>query len=149
MTFYTYNYLTNRNETWQYARLIIILILLAIFAGLFVHYLRHRWNVKYKDLSVITGVVILLFLGFQINGIMSLKASNVQANAITTTIKEVGKRLDVKPTTISVNGTTTSNNLLFKTSKGYYRTTYNSDGSAFVLEKVTLTNPKIKIVKGQ
>ena len=147
MTFYTYGYLTSHHETWQYVRLTIILVLIIIFIGLFIYYLRHRWNVKYKDLSIITGVVIFLVLGFQINSLVSLNASNAQTNTITATVKEVAKRLDVKADSVCVNATTTTDNLLFKTSKGYYRADYNSDGSAFVLERLSLHKPKVTIVK--
>ncbi|MDT6979907.1 DUF3290 domain-containing protein [Levilactobacillus zymae] len=147
MTFYTYGYLTTQHQTWQYLRLGIIIALLIVFIGLFVYYLRHRWNVKYKDLSVITGVIILLVLGFQVNGLVTLHTNSETTGAITSTVKEVAKRLDVKPQTIAVNATTTTSNLLFKTPKGYYRADYNSDGSAFVLERLTLHHPKVTLTK--
>lgn len=147
MTFYTYGYLTTHHQTWQYLRLGLIIALLVVFIGLFMYYLRHRWNVKYKDLSIITGAILLLVLGFQVNGLMTLHTNSKTTGAITSTVKDVAKQLDVKPQTISVNATTTTTNLLFKTPKGYYRADYNSDGSAFVLEKLTLHQPKITIVK--
>lgn len=145
MTFYTYGYLTTRHQTWQYARLILIIVLLALFIWLFVYYLRHRWNVKYKDLSIITGTVILLVLGLQLNGLDN--ASVVQNGAITDTVKTVAKQLKVKPQQVCVNATTTTDGLLFKTPKGYYRAAYNSDGSAFVLEKLSLYHPQVTIQK--
>lgn len=55
MTFYTYHYLTTQHSTWQYLRIALLIALLVAFMGLFFYYLRHRWNVKYKDLSIITG----------------------------------------------------------------------------------------------
>lgn len=147
MTFYTYNYLTTKHQTWQYLRLVVIIILLAIFMGLFIYYLRHRWNVKYKDLTIITGTVILLVLGFQINGLVNLHTSSEQTGAITATIKTVAKQLKVKPQHICVNATSTTDGLLFKTPRGYYRADYNADGSAYVLERVTLHHPQITIQK--
>ncbi|PTM21590.1 hypothetical protein DA798_09425 [Lactobacillus sp. PFC-70] len=147
MTFYTYGYLTTRHQTWQYARLILIIVLLALFIWLFVYYLRHRWNVKYKDLSIITGTVILLVLGLQLNGLANLHAIVVQNGAITDTVKTVAKQLKVKPQQVCVNATTTTDGLLFKTPKGYYRAAYNSDGSAFVLEKLSLYHPQVTIQK--
>lgn len=147
MTFYTYGYLTTKHATWQYARLVLIIALLAVFIGLFIYYLKHRWNIKYKDLSIITGTLILLVLGFQVNGLVTLHINSVQTGTITATVKTVAKQLNVAPAKVAVNATTTTNGLLFKTPKGYYRADYNSDGSAYVLEKVTLHHPKVTLQK--
>lgn len=147
MTFYTYDYLKDQNQGWQYLRFILIAVLIVVFIGFLAYYLQHRWNVKYKDLTVITGAIILLFIGFQINDLANMHSGSEQTSAITSTVKEVAKRLDVKPQKIYVNETSSTDNLLFKTPKGYYRTDYNSDGSEFVLEKLTLHDPKITITK--
>jgi hypothetical protein len=147
MTFYTYGYLTNHHNTWQYARIGLLIALLIVFIGLFVYYLRHRWNVKYKDMSIITGTLLLLVLGFQINSLVSLRSATEQTGAITSTITTVAKQLHVAPTNLAVNATNTNTNLLIKAPQGYYRLDYNADGSAYVLEKVQLHRPKITLVK--
>ncbi|MGX6429544.1 DUF3290 domain-containing protein [Levilactobacillus yonginensis] len=147
MTFYTYGYLTTHHNTWQYARIALLIALLAIFIGLFIHYLRNRWNVKYKDLTIITGTLLLLVLGFQVNSLVSLQSATKQTGEITATVQQVAKQLKVRPTQLSINTTSTGNDLLVKAPQGYYRLDYNSDGSAFVLEKITLENPKITLVK--
>lgn len=147
MTFYTYGYLTTHHNSWQYLRIGLIIALLAVFIGLFVYYLRHRWNVKYKDLSIITGTLVLLVLGFQINGLVSLRSATEQTGEITATVKNVAKQLDVRPNKLAVNATTTNTNLLIKAPNGYYRLDYNADGSAYVLERVQLHRPQVTIVK--
>ncbi|KRN01235.1 hypothetical protein FD13_GL001198 [Levilactobacillus senmaizukei DSM 21775 = NBRC 103853] len=147
MTFYTYGYLTTHHNTWQYARIGLLIALLVVFIGLFVHYLRNRWNVKYKDLSIITGVLLLLVLGLQINSLVSLQSATKQSGEISATVQQAAKHLKVSPSSLSINSTSVSDNLLIKSSQGYYRLDYNTDGSAFILEKVTLENPKIKLVK--
>lgn len=147
MTFYTYGYLTAHHNTWQYARIGLLIALLVVFIGLFVHYLRNRWNVKYKDLSIITGVLLLLVLGLQINSLVSLQSATKQSGEISATVQQVAKHLKVAPSSLSINSTSVGDNLLIKSSKGYYRLDYNADGSAFVLEKVTLESPKVKLVK--
>ncbi|MFC6290347.1 DUF3290 domain-containing protein [Levilactobacillus angrenensis] len=147
MTFYTYGYLTTHHSSWQYLRIGLIIALLAVFVGLFVYYLRHRWNVKYKDMSIITGTLLLLVLGFQINSLVSLRSATEQTGEITATVKNVAQQLDVQPSKLAVNATTTNTNLLIKAPSGYYRLDYNSDGSAYVLERVQLHRPKVTIVK--
>ncbi|UIF29227.1 DUF3290 domain-containing protein [Levilactobacillus brevis] len=147
MTFYTYGYLTTQHSTWQYVRIGLLIALLVISIGLFVYYLRHQWNVKYKDLSIITATVLLLVLGLQINSLVSLQSATKQTGQITSTVQQVAQQLKVKPAKLSVNATTTGSDLLVKSPKGYYRLVYSSDGASFVLEKLTLEHPQIKLVK--
>lgn len=147
MIFYTYSYLTTQHSSWQYVRIGVLIALLIVFIGLFVYYLRHQWNVKYKDLSIITATVLFLVLGLQINSLVSLQSSSKQTGEITATIQQVAKQLKVKPAKISINATSIGSDLLVKSPKGYYRLVYSSDGATFVLEAVTLKNPQIKLVK--
>ena len=147
MTFYTYGYLTTQHSTWQYVRIGLLIALLVVSIGLFIYYLRHQWNVKYKDLSIITATVLLLVLGLQINSLVSLQSATKQTGQITSTVQQVAQQLKVKPAKLSVNATTTGSDLLVKSPKGYYRLVYSSDGASFVLEKLTLEHPQIKLVK--
>ncbi|NLR31744.1 DUF3290 domain-containing protein [Levilactobacillus tujiorum] len=147
MTFYTYSYLTTQHSSWQYVRIGVLIALLIVFIGLFVYYLRHQWNVKYKDLSIITATVLFLVLGLQINSLVSLQSSSKQTGEITATIQQVAKQLKVKPAKISINATSIGSDLLVKSPKGYYRLVYSSDGATFVLEAVTLESPQVKLVK--
>ena len=147
MTFYTYGYLTTQHSTWQYVRIGLLIALLVVSIGLFIYYLRHRWNVKYKDLSIITATLLLLVLGLQINSLVSLQSATKQTGQITATVQQVAKQLKVQPAKLSVNATTTGSDMLVKSPKGYYRLVYSSDGASFVLEKLTLEHPQIKLVK--
>lgn len=147
MTFYTYHYLTTQHSTWQYVRIGLLIALLVVFIGLFAYYLRHQWNVKYKDLSIITATLLLLVLGLQINSLVSLQSASKQTGQITATVQQVAHHLKVKPAKVSVNATTTGTDLLVKSPKGFYRLVFSSDGASFVLEKITLENPQVKLVK--
>jgi len=147
MTFYTYSYLTTQHSTWQYVRIGLLIALLVVSIGLFIYYLRHQWNVKYKDLSIITATLLLLVLGLQINSLVSLQSATKQTGQITATVQQVAKQLKVQPAKLSVNATTTGSDMLVKSPKGYYRLVYSSDGASFVLEKLTLEHPQIKLVK--
>lgn len=138
MTFYTYNYLHATQHTWQYARVIVISILVVVFILFMLHYLRNKMDIKYKDLSVIIATLLLLILGMQYDDYSNIKSSSQQTGQMTTLVKEVAKRLEVQTDEVSVNATSQNQNLLVKTPKGYYRVDFNTDGSQFVLEKVDL-----------
>lgn len=138
MTFYTYNYLDSSQNIWQYARIVIICVLVLAFILFLVRYLRHRFDIKYKDLSIIFGTLLLLILGMQYNDFSNIQNSIKQSGQITTVMEKIAKQLKVSKYSISVNSTTPDDNVLVKTPKGFFRVDYNADGSQFVLEQVAL-----------
>ncbi|MFD1125027.1 DUF3290 domain-containing protein [Lentilactobacillus raoultii] len=138
MTFYTYNYLHSSQDIWQYARITITCVLVLIFILFLVHYLRHRFDIKYKDLSIIFGTLLLLILGMQYNDFSNIQNSIKQSGQITTVMEKIAKQLKVSKYSISVNSTTPDDDVLVKTPKGIFRVDYNADGSQFVLEQIVL-----------
>lgn len=138
MTFYTYNYLHQSQGNWQYARMIILSVLALIFIVFLIHYLRNRLDVKYKDLSIIVGTLLLLILAMQYDDFSAVQSASKQTGQITTVVKESAKRLGAAPQKVSINSTSQNANLMIKTPKGIFRIDYNSDGTQFVLEKVEL-----------
>lgn len=150
MTFFTYDYLHQSQSNWQYGRIAVISVLAVIFILFLIHYLRNRMDIKYKDLSIIVATLLLLVLALQYNDFSSIQSSSKQTGQITQTVKQVANRLHVRPKTVSVNSTNVNANLMVKTPRGYFRVDYNSDGSAFVLEKVELDSAsKIKVEEVQ
>jgi hypothetical protein len=83
----------------------------------------------------------------QINSLVSLRSASEQTGEITGIVTNVAQQLRVSPKKLAVNATTSNTNLLIKAPDGYYRLDYNSDNSAYLIEKVTLHQPKIKLVK--
>ncbi|EHO52362.1 DUF3290 domain-containing protein [Lentilactobacillus kisonensis] len=149
MTFYTYHYLNTSQGNWQYARIIVLSILALIFMIFLIHYLRNRLDVKYKDLSIIVGTLLLLILAMQYDDFSSMQSATKQTGQITTVVKESAARLKISPSRVSINSTSQNANLMIKTPKGFYRIDYNSDGTQFVLEKVALHDPNNVTVKGE
>lgn len=150
MTFYTYDYLKNSQSNWQYGRIIILSLLAVIFILFLIHYLRNRMDIKYKDLSIIVATLLLLVLAMQYNDFSAIQSSSKQTGLITSTVKQVAKRLHVRPKTVSVNSTNVNANLMVKTPDGFYRVDYNPTGTEFVLERVELdSQSKIKVEEAE
>lgn len=95
-------------------------------------------DMKYKDLTIIVGTLLLLILAVQYDDFSAIQSASQQTGQITQTVKQVAKRLDLRPGVVSINSTTQNANLMVKTPDGYYRVDYNADGTQFVLEKVEL-----------
>ncbi|KRM39466.1 DUF3290 domain-containing protein [Lentilactobacillus parafarraginis] len=149
MTFYTYNYLHASQSTWQYWRIALTSVLVIVFILFLLHYLRNRFDIKYKDLTIIVGTLLLLILGMQYNDFNTIQSSIKQSGQITTLLDKIAAELDVSKTTVSVNSTTPNDNVLVKTPKGYFRVNYNTDGSQFVLETVQLRDTNRVKIEGE
>ncbi|WP_040537831.1 DUF3290 domain-containing protein [Lentilactobacillus parafarraginis] len=149
MTFYTYNYLHASQSTWQYWRIALTSVLVIVFILFLLHYLRNRFDIKYKDLTIIVGTLLLLILGMQYNDFNTIQSSIKQSGQITTLLDKIAAELDVSKTAVSVNSTTPNDNVLVKTPKGYFRVNYNTDGSQFVLETVQLRDTNRVKIEGE
>lgn len=110
MTFYTYNYLHASQSTWQYWRIALTSVLVIVFILFLLHYLRNRFDIKYKDLTIIVGTLLLLILGMQYNDFNTIQSSIKQSGQITTLLDKIAAELDVSKTTVSVNSTTPNDN---------------------------------------
>ena len=121
MTFYTYQYLQGSQSKWQYGRIIVLSVLAIIFIGFLIHYLRNRMDMKYKDLTIIVGTLLLLILAVQYDDFSAIQSASQQTGQITQTVKQVAKRLNLRPGVVSINSTTQNANLIVKTPDGYYR----------------------------
>ncbi|TLQ21253.1 DUF3290 domain-containing protein [Lentilactobacillus parafarraginis] len=111
--------------------------------------MRNRFDIKYKDLTIIVGTLLLLILGMQYNDFNTIQSSIKQSGQITTLLDKIAAELDVSKTTVSVNSTTPNDNVLVKTPKGYFRVNYNTDGSQFVLETVQLRDTNRVKIEGE
>ncbi|GKS81165.1 hypothetical protein LPAF129_08510 [Ligilactobacillus pabuli] len=146
MQFYTYQYLVENQAKFPYLRVVIITVLALSVLGLSVRYLRNKGEIKYKDLAVIAGTMLILFLALQFNDYTNFKTSVQQSGQQVELVKKIAHSLKVKPERLSVNQAQTGNgDLLIKSPKGYYRVLFSSDNSGYMLEKVELTAGKIEV----
>lgn len=146
MTFYSYQFIVSNQNQGQYLRIAIICALVVVTLLLMLQYLRHRWDVKFKDLAVIAGTFLMLTLAYQYNDFTNLQASSKQNGQIIATVKQVAHQLNVKPQTLAVNNPSQANTgLLVKSANHYYNVVYNADGSEFVLQRVSLVKTRITV----
>lgn len=124
----------------------IITILVISVVALSVRYFKNKGDIKYKDLAVIAGTLLVLFLALQFNDYSNLRTTSQQGGKQVALVKDVAKKLNVKPQKLSVNNTQAGvDNILVKSPQGYYHVLFNDDNSAYVLEKVDLAVIKVKV----
>lgn len=148
MNFYSYEYLVSNQDTRQLIKIIVIVVLVIAVSAFFFMYLKNRFEIKYKDLGIIFATALLLVLAMQYNDYSNLLNSQKQTGQITQTVKQTAKELKIKPSQVAVNSTNQTDGLIVDTPKGFFRIDFSSDGTSFVLEKIELHNPKIKIIRG-
>jgi heme/copper-type cytochrome/quinol oxidase subunit 2 len=146
MTFYTYNYLKGGQTNWGIVKLAIIAVLAVAFFIFLIKYSRNKWDLKYRDLTIILATLLLLAAAIQYSDLTNLHTASVQSGQLTVVIEKSAKKLGVEPETIAINDTSRNNDMLIKTPKGYYSLVFNGSGSEFLLSKVDLFEPDITMV---
>ena len=146
MTFYTYQYLKGGQTNWTMIRIIVVVVLALAFLFFLFMYSRHRWNHKYKDLSIILATLLLLAAAIQYSDYTNLRTASLQSGQLTTVIDKSAVKLKVNPEQISINDTSRNNDMIIKTPKGYYTLVFNSSGSEFLLQRADLYHPDITVI---
>ncbi|MEK0306070.1 DUF3290 family protein [Bifidobacterium favimelis] len=146
MTFYTYNYLNGGQTNWKLVRIVTVVILALGFLFFIFMFFRHRWDRKYKDLSIILGTLLLLAAAIQYSDFTNMRTASVQSGQLTVVIEKSAAKLDIKPQDISINDTSRNTDMIIKTPRGYYKLIFNGSGSEFLLEKADLYKPDVKVI---
>ncbi|OZG48981.1 DUF3290 family protein [Bombiscardovia coagulans] len=146
MTFYSYNYLKGGQTNWGIVRIAIIALLAVAFLIFLIKYFRNKWDLKYRDLTIILATLLLLAAAIQYSDLTNMHTASVQSGQLTVIIEKSAKKLGVQPESIAINDTSRNTDMLIKTPEGYYQLIFNGSGSEFLLSKVNLYEPDITVV---
>lgn len=147
MNFYGIEYLTNAsnfNNYLKYGLLIGSLIFLIIVFSL---YLRHRLNTKYRDLSIIMLLLLLLSLGMQYNDYQIDKQNSSASTQMVAFIKNVAVAKGVSEADVFVSSTRLQDQMLVKIGSVFYRVSLATDSSNYLLQDAYPVNSEVNIVK--
>ncbi len=146
MNFYTITYLEGQSTINLYLKYIVIFVALIILLIVFSLYLRHRIQTKYRDLSIILLLVIVFLLGVQYSDYTQDQSTYSKYSQMVQFMHQFAQDQKLDETTISVNSTTLSDNIIVKAADTYYAARFNSDMSAYTLQEVYLVNADIQLV---
>ncbi|HIX70558.1 MAG TPA: DUF3290 domain-containing protein, partial [Candidatus Enterococcus stercoravium] len=121
MNFYGIDYLESQANFNDYIKYVLIFGSLFILVIVFVRYLKHRIQTKYRDLSIIFLLVLIFALGVQYSDYQSNQAKQSQSSQMVAFIKSVAKERGVDQKEIFVNGTQLNDGVLLKIKDQYYR----------------------------
>ncbi|WP_270598788.1 DUF3290 domain-containing protein [Enterococcus asini] len=147
MNFYGIEYLESQANFNDYIKYAVIFGSLFILVIVFVRYLKHRIQTKYRDLSIIFLLILVFALGVQYSDYQSNQAKQSQSSQMVAFVKSVAKERSVAQEEIFVNGTQLADGVILKIGDEYYRVNLAFDQGSYTLERAHLLNKEITVTK--
>lgn len=146
MSFFTYFYLENKMSFQGYVKYIIIFAALGALLLATTLYLRHRLETKYRDLSIIFLLLIILLLGIQYNQYEQNQVYADNTSRMVTFLNAVRDNQHLSNEDLKVNSQTLTNGMILNIKDKYYEVHFNNDFTAYSLSEINLVNPNINII---
>ena len=145
MKFYSYEYLLRRIEVtnWLQITFAAISALLLLFALLMSF--RDKKTSKYRELSLIALLLVVIAIGVHINNYQSHKRIDDQYSTALRVVEQVSELLGVDKDELYINTQAARDGAIVKTKDDRYYRIISVD-SDVLLEKMELYNPQIEIV---
>ena len=145
MKFYSYEYLLSRIEVtnWlqiSFAAVAALLLLFALFMALLV-----KKTTKYRELSLIALLLVLVTIAVHINNYQSHKRIDDQYSTALRVIEQASGLLEEDKTDLYINTQAARDGAIIKTKEDQFYRIISVDGN-ILLEKMNLYNPQTEIV---
>ncbi|MBS9338992.1 DUF3290 domain-containing protein [Fructobacillus sp. M2-14] len=147
MSFYSLDYLTNQNNLNSKVLFIVLIIAFVAVAFGFVASIRHRFNMRYRDLTIIAFLFFLFFGGLTYTNMQNSAAQNTQQSEMTAFAKNYAYDQKIKRSDIAFNSTVLQDGMIAKEGKKYYQINLSKDQKSYSRTEVFLTNDKVEVVK--
>lgn len=148
MSFYSYQYLVEHNNEPNFLFIIGILILAAAIFITSYLYFKNRSDNKYRDLLIIFGFGIVLFIGINYNNYEQQLDINNKTNQTLGLMRSVAKDKNVSAQKLYSNSSSLTEGMLIKSGKNIYRVSFDNNLSSYTLTHANIVNPdQIKLIK--
>ncbi|UQS82713.1 DUF3290 domain-containing protein [Bombilactobacillus folatiphilus] len=144
--FYTYDYLTRQPNRMSAIMIFISVILLGIIIISLLLFLKHRDDGKYRELTIITILALLLTLTIQYDNWTQDRNSINGNGQVAGLMKQVAHTKKTNVHQIYSNSTALEDGMLLKVKSQIFKVQLNADNSSFEITKVHLTNPQINVI---
>ncbi|MBS9337322.1 DUF3290 family protein [Fructobacillus parabroussonetiae] len=147
MTFYSLNYLVNQNNLTNKVYIALLIItFIAVGVGL-VASLRHRFNMRYRDLTIIAFLAFLFFAGLTYTNLQNTQTQNLQQNEMAAFAKSYEKDQKVKASDLAFNSTTMQDGMIAKEGSKFYQIALSKDQKSYSRTQVYLINAKAEVAQ--
>lgn len=145
MDFYTYHYLQVHQQAFTlvgYGITIAASLLVLYYSW---RYFRHRFVTRYRDLSVILLLIVLILVGVQVEQVLAKHQNQWQANQIISFVLAVAKDHNLKPSQVMVNQTTLKDGLLVRFAGRDYQLQLSADHNSYVLQRAHVIDHQVRV----
>lgn len=147
MNFYDIEFLKSQSGINDYIRYIFIFASLTVLVIIFSIYIRHKIKTKYRDLSIILLLFIILELGIQYSNYIGFQSKQNQSSQMVAFIENVAKNQKVDIDKVLVNSTQFADGIIVKIDDKYYSVNLNPDQKTYTFVESYLINPQNNEIK--
>ena len=148
MKFYSYEYLQSKIAQNNIVGIVIVGILLLVLIFSLIKYYKNRQDTKYRELSIILVLGIVLAITIGITNYKDKSVSSNQYRSSVQFIEKIAEHLNVEKTRIYINSEASIENSFVKIDDDdYYRVISSGKKDEYLLEKIELVDPVVEKVE--
>lgn len=147
MKFYSYEYLQSKIAQNNIVGIAIVGILLSVLLFTLIKYYKNRQDTKYRELSIILVLGIVLAITIGITNYKDKSVSSNQYRSSVQFIEKIAEHLNVEKTRIYINSEASIENSFVKIDDDYYRVISSGKKDDYLLEKIELIDPVVEKVE--
>lgn len=146
MKFFSLFYLENHMYFDDYLKYILIFAALVILMLAVSQYLRHRMDTKYRDLSIIALLLLILIGSTQYLSYSERQNFASDTSSMVGFLNALIEKQKVEKQDIIVNSTRLFDGMIIGIKSQYYEVHFNQDFSAYTLTPINLINNNIELI---
>ena len=146
MSFFSFAFLENAISFQGYLKYIAIFASLGALLVVTSLYLRNRLETKYRDLSIIFLLLIILLLGVQYHQYQQNEVYVADTSRVVTFLNSVKDSQHLQKEDIRTNSRTLANGMILNIRDQYFEVHFNNDFTAYSLSPINLVNPNVTVI---
>ena len=146
MNFYDIGFLKTQAGLKDYLWYIFIFGSLILLIVVFSLYLKHRIKTKYRDLSLIFFLFLILSLGIQYSNYQVNQSRHSQSSQMVNFVEQFADNMKVEQKDILVSSTQLTDGIIVKVKDDFYTVNLNADQQSYTITETHLLNNKINII---
>ena len=146
MSFFSFSFLENAISFQGYLKYIAIFASLGALLVVTSLYLRNRLETKYRDLSIIFLLLIILLLGVQYHQYQQNEVYVADTSRVVTFLNSVKDSQNLQKEDIRTNSRTLANGMILNIRDQYFEVHFNNDFTAYSLSPINLVNPNVTVI---
>ncbi|MDG6189485.1 DUF3290 domain-containing protein [Lactococcus formosensis] len=146
MNFYDISFLKTQAGLTDYLWYIFIFGSLILLIVVFSLYLKHRIKTKYRDLSLIFFLFLILSLGIQYSNYQVNQSRHSQSSQMVNFVEQFADNMKVEQKDILISSTQLTDGIIVKVKDDFYTVNLNADQQSYTITETHLLNNKINII---